>query len=145
MRGLRPRRPRPNCPCPRRPPGTAPCAPAPPAAPPRRPAPVVRDAAGGTQERRAEAVLRAVPGFAGAPAALRRLVAEPSAGAVWHADHLVPVAQGGGECGLLNLRCLCVLCHARKTREEAQARAAAARAARSAAGQQEGETAAPDV
>ena len=120
-------------------------APAPTAAPPRRPAAAARDAAGGAQERRAKAVLRAVPGFAEAPAALRRLVAAPSAGAVWHVDHLVPVAQGGGECGRLNLRCLCVLCHARKTRQEAQARAAAARAARAAAGQQEGEAAAPDV
>lgn len=30
---------------------------------------------------------------------------------LWEADHIVPVAEGGGLCGLENMRTLCVLCH----------------------------------
>ena len=30
---------------------------------------------------------------------------------LWDADHIVPVAQGGGECDLSNMRTLCVNCH----------------------------------
>ena len=30
---------------------------------------------------------------------------------LWDADHIVPVAQGGGECGLENMRTLCLKCH----------------------------------
>lgn len=29
----------------------------------------------------------------------------------WEVDHIVPVADGGGECGLSNLRLLCRPCH----------------------------------
>ncbi|MBI1874222.1 MAG: HNH endonuclease [Acidobacteria bacterium] len=29
----------------------------------------------------------------------------------WEVDHIVPVADGGGECGLSNLRLLCRACH----------------------------------
>jgi 5-methylcytosine-specific restriction endonuclease McrA len=29
----------------------------------------------------------------------------------WEADHIVPVADGGGECGLENYRLLCRSCH----------------------------------
>jgi 5-methylcytosine-specific restriction endonuclease McrA len=29
----------------------------------------------------------------------------------WEADHIVPVADGGGECGLENYRLLCRPCH----------------------------------
>ena len=29
----------------------------------------------------------------------------------WEADHIVPVADGGGECGLENYRLLCRTCH----------------------------------
>lgn len=35
----------------------------------------------------------------------------------WEADHIVPVAEGGGSCGLDNLRTLCRWCHVRETRE----------------------------
>lgn len=35
----------------------------------------------------------------------------------WHADHILPVWQGGGCCGLENLRTLCETCHERHTRE----------------------------
>ena len=30
---------------------------------------------------------------------------------LWDADHIVPVAEGGGECGLSNMRTLCLKCH----------------------------------
>jgi len=49
-------------------------------------------------------------------------------GAYWQADHIVPVVEGGGECGLENLRTLCVWCHKRETKELARRRAAARKA-----------------
>jgi hypothetical protein len=36
-------------------------------------------------------------------------------GHLWEADHVVPVAEGGGSCGLENLRTLCLGCHRRAT------------------------------
>ena len=33
----------------------------------------------------------------------------------WEADHIVPVADGGGECGLENYRLLCRPCHVQVT------------------------------
>jgi 5-methylcytosine-specific restriction endonuclease McrA len=33
----------------------------------------------------------------------------------WEADHIIPVADGGGECGLDNYRLLCRPCHVRVT------------------------------
>lgn len=35
----------------------------------------------------------------------------------WQADHIIPVAEGGGECGLENFRTLCVPCHKIVTKE----------------------------
>jgi 5-methylcytosine-specific restriction endonuclease McrA len=35
----------------------------------------------------------------------------------WDADHIVPVAEGGGECELDNLRTLCLWCHGEVTGE----------------------------
>lgn len=37
-------------------------------------------------------------------------------------DHIIPVAQGGGSCGLDNLQTLCKVCHTSKTRREARRR-----------------------
>jgi 5-methylcytosine-specific restriction enzyme A len=34
---------------------------------------------------------------------------------LWDADHIVPVAEGGGECDLENLRTLCLKCHRQAT------------------------------
>jgi 5-methylcytosine-specific restriction enzyme A len=34
---------------------------------------------------------------------------------LWDADHIVPVAEGGGECDLSNMRTLCLRCHRRAT------------------------------
>lgn len=35
---------------------------------------------------------------------------------LWDADHIIPVAEGGGECGLDNLRTVCLACHRAVTR-----------------------------
>ncbi len=34
---------------------------------------------------------------------------------LWDADHIVPVAEGGGECDLSNMRTLCLRCHRLQT------------------------------
>jgi 5-methylcytosine-specific restriction enzyme A len=36
---------------------------------------------------------------------------------LWEADHVVPVAEGGGECDLANMRTLCLKCHRAATAE----------------------------
>lgn len=36
-------------------------------------------------------------------------------GNLWQADHIVPVVEGGGECGIENYRTLCTECHKRET------------------------------
>jgi 5-methylcytosine-specific restriction protein A len=33
----------------------------------------------------------------------------------WDADHIVPVIEGGGECGIDNFRTLCIPCHKAET------------------------------
>lgn len=36
-------------------------------------------------------------------------------GHLWEADHIIPVSEGGGACGLDNLRTLCLPCHWKET------------------------------
>lgn len=48
----------------------------------------------------------------------------------WEADHIVPVAEGGGQCGPENYRTLCYRCHAEETKK-LRARLAAKRKATS--------------
>jgi 5-methylcytosine-specific restriction enzyme A len=36
---------------------------------------------------------------------------EGSRKSMWDADHIVPVAEGGGQCDLSNMRTLCLRCH----------------------------------
>jgi len=36
---------------------------------------------------------------------------ERSRKTLWDADHIVPVAEGGGQCDLANMRTLCLRCH----------------------------------
>jgi 5-methylcytosine-specific restriction endonuclease McrA len=36
---------------------------------------------------------------------------------LWDADHILPVAEGGGECDLSNMRTLCLKCHRGRTAE----------------------------
>lgn len=52
---------------------------------------------------------------------------------LWEADHIVPVVEGGGKCGLENLRTLCRRCHNQATRELAARRAALRRLEKDAA------------
>jgi 5-methylcytosine-specific restriction enzyme A len=47
--------------------------------------------------------------------------------ALWEADHIVPVVEGGGCCGLDNLRTLCIMCHKAETKALAARRAMAKR------------------
>lgn len=55
---------------------------------------------------------------------LRRLTRR----SLWDADHILPVAEGGGECDLANIRTLCLRCHRMATRQFRERRAAAAAA-----------------
>jgi 5-methylcytosine-specific restriction endonuclease McrA len=55
-------------------------------------------------------------------AARRRLLkewglTERSRKSLWDADHIVPVAEGGGQCDLANMRTLCLKCHKVATAE----------------------------
>jgi HNH endonuclease len=47
--------------------------------------------------------------------ALERLLQSPKEGDFWQADHIVPVSEGGGSCGLDNLQTLCTPCHQHET------------------------------
>jgi hypothetical protein len=42
-------------------------------------------------------------------------ILHPKEAQLWQADHQVPVAEGGGQCGLENFRTLCVPCHNAET------------------------------
>ena len=42
---------------------------------------------------------------------------------LWEVDHTIPVVEGGGSCGLDNLRTLCWRCHKGETRKLAARRA----------------------
>lgn len=44
---------------------------------------------------------------------------------LWQADHIVEVAEGGGTCGLENLRTLCLWCHKEETKSFMKLRKAA--------------------
>jgi len=47
---------------------------------------------------------------------------------LWEADHIVPVVEGGGECGIDNYRTLCIACHRAETAKLAARRAEKRRA-----------------
>ena len=38
-------------------------------------------------------------------------------GGLWDADHIIPVKEGGGQCGLENIRTLCIKCHKLETKK----------------------------
>ena len=46
---------------------------------------------------------------------LVRRYMDPWQGSPWQADHIVPVVEGGGCCGLINYRTLCTACHLAET------------------------------
>ncbi|KDP31309.1 hypothetical protein JCGZ_11685 [Jatropha curcas] len=62
-------------------------------------------------ERRREYIEKIAPNLASRKNLIDKLVNDPSEGNAWHADHIIPVYQGGGECRLENMRTLCVACH----------------------------------
>ncbi len=62
-------------------------------------------------------------------AALRAYGLTSSRSSFWDADHIVPVAEGGGECDLANLRTLCLKCHKAASKQLAARLAEARRAA----------------
>lgn len=45
----------------------------------------------------------------------RKIWIRKHGGGLWDADHIVTVKDGGGVCGLDNLRTLCISCHKNKT------------------------------
>ncbi|XP_038680084.1 DNA annealing helicase and endonuclease ZRANB3 isoform X2 [Tripterygium wilfordii] len=79
--------------------------------------------------RRREYIKKVAPNLASRKSLLDKLVSDPSEGNAWHADHIVPVYQGGGECRLENMRTLCVTCHADVTAaQQAERKSTRARA-----------------
>ena len=60
---------------------------------------------------------------------LRALDIDPHRTTFWDADHTVPVADGGGECGLEGFRTICIPCHKKVSAVLATQRAARRRAA----------------
>ncbi|KAK6128150.1 hypothetical protein DH2020_038103 [Rehmannia glutinosa] len=63
-------------------------------------------------EKRQAYITKVAPKIAKRSKLLDKLVHDPIEGNAWHADHIIPVYKGGGECKLDNLRTLCVACHA---------------------------------
>ncbi|KAL4566487.1 hypothetical protein LXL04_030603 [Taraxacum kok-saghyz] len=63
-------------------------------------------------EKRREFIMREAPKLAARKNAFEKLISDPTEGNAWHADHIVAVYQGGGECRLENMRTLCIACHA---------------------------------
>ncbi|XP_058070254.1 uncharacterized protein LOC131219229 isoform X2 [Magnolia sinica] len=68
--------------------------------------------------RRREHIEKVAPKVASNKNLFDKLVYEPNEGNAWHADHIVPVYKGGGECKLENMRTLCVACHSEVTAEQ---------------------------
>lgn len=44
-----------------------------------------------------------------------KITAHEAKKSLWHADHVVPVAKGGGLCDLSNFQTLCICCHKLKS------------------------------
>ncbi|KAL0384868.1 UNVERIFIED_CONTAM: hypothetical protein Sradi_2881100 [Sesamum radiatum] len=63
-------------------------------------------------EMRRAYIMKVAPIIAKRDKLLEKLVHDPAEGNAWHADHIIPVYKGGGECKLENMRTLCVACHA---------------------------------
>ncbi|CCW60465.1 unnamed protein product [Phytomonas sp. EM1] len=73
-------------------------------------------------DEREEILQKHHPQFALFPRLYRNFVKNPTPGNCWHADHIIPVAHGGGQSTLDNIQTLCVICHALKTSEDMKAR-----------------------
>ncbi|KAF9593056.1 hypothetical protein IFM89_020063 [Coptis chinensis] len=72
--------------------------------------------------RRKEYIVKVAPKLASDKRLLDKLVNEPREGNAWHADHMVAVYRGGGECTVDNMRTLCVACHKEVTAAQAAER-----------------------
>lgn len=46
----------------------------------------------------------------------RKIWIQKYGGGLWDADHIIPVKEGGGLCGLENIRTLCIKCHKAETK-----------------------------
>ena len=72
---------------------------------------------------RSALLLRLAPAIAAnARLAARLLDAPHLSGHCWHADHVLAVADGGGECTVANMQVLCVACHLAKSGREGRQR-----------------------
>ncbi|KFK25159.1 hypothetical protein AALP_AA8G073500 [Arabis alpina] len=69
-------------------------------------------------EKRCNYVNKVAPELFARKNLLETLVNDPNEGNAWHADHIIPVYRGGGECRLENMRTLCVACHADVTADQ---------------------------
>ncbi|CAD6344033.1 unnamed protein product [Miscanthus lutarioriparius] len=69
-------------------------------------------------EKREEYIRKVAPNIVSRKKLLDKLVHEPIDGNAWHADHIMPVYKGGGECKLENMGTLCVACHYEVTRAQ---------------------------
>uniref|UniRef100_A0A1D2A8V2 DNA annealing helicase and endonuclease ZRANB3 n=1 Tax=Auxenochlorella protothecoides TaxID=3075 RepID=A0A1D2A8V2_AUXPR len=87
---------------------------------------IIEKGSAGWEQRRREVLQRLAPSFLhhGNKTLLDSLIRSAVEGNAWHADHVIPVYQGGGGCGIENLRTLCVVCHKKVTADQAKARAA---------------------
>ena len=47
----------------------------------------------------------------------RKVLKKKNGGGLWDADHINCVKDGGGQCGLDNLRTLCISCHKERTKK----------------------------
>lgn len=47
----------------------------------------------------------------------RKIWKRKHGGGLWDADHIIPVKEGGGQCGLENIRTLCIPCHKKVTKD----------------------------
>ena len=47
----------------------------------------------------------------------RKIWKRKHGGGLWDGDHIIPVKEGGGQCGLDNLRTLCIKCHKKVTKD----------------------------
>lgn len=48
----------------------------------------------------------------------RKIWSRGFGGGLWDADHIVAVKEGGGDCGLDNIRTLCIPCHKKNTAKQ---------------------------
>lgn len=49
----------------------------------------------------------------------RKIKLRRNGGGLWDADHIICVKDGGGQCGLENIRTLCIKCHKSRTADSA--------------------------